>query len=69
MGKAGWPLVMEKSGKSYFSSGSGKSQGILQNGQGNLKYRKKKRRVKSKNFLVLAQKCLAVAGILSILSD
>ena len=34
----GWPLVREKSGKFYFSSRSGKSLGILQNGQGNLKY-------------------------------
>ena len=37
----GWPLVREKSGKSYFSSRSGKSRGILQNGQGNFKCQEK----------------------------
>ena len=33
--ESGWPLVREKSGKFDFSSRSGKSQGILQIGQGN----------------------------------
>ena len=33
----GWPLVREKSGKFDFSSRSGKSQRILQIGQGNFK--------------------------------
>ena len=32
---SGCPPVREKSGKFGFSSRSGKSQGILQNGQGN----------------------------------
>ena len=34
----GWPLVREKSGKFDFSSRSGKSQGILQIGQGIFEY-------------------------------
>ena len=36
--QTGWPLVREKSGKFDFSSRSGKSQRILQTGQGNFKY-------------------------------
>ena len=36
----------------------------MQNGQGNFKYQKVME--KSGNFLILAQNCLAVAGILSI---
>ena len=53
----GWPLVTEWSRKFYFSSRSGKSWGILQNGQGNTKIV----REKSENFLILTQNCLAVA--------
>ena len=60
--------MREMSGKYYFCTRSGKSQGIqvLQNCLGNFKYQD---REKSGNFLILAQNCLAVAGILSILSD
>ena len=43
---AGWPLVREKSGKFDFSSRSGKSQGILQIGQGNFKYQETQGKVK-----------------------
>ena len=42
---AGWPLVREKSGKFDFSSRSGKSQGILQIGQGNFKYQENQGKV------------------------
>ena len=35
---SGWPLFREKSGKFDFSSRSGKSQRILQIGQGNFRY-------------------------------
>ena len=42
----GWPLVSEKSGKFYFSSRSGKSQGILQIGQGNFKYQESQGKVR-----------------------
>ena len=48
----GHPLVREKSGIFYFSSRSVKSQGILQNVQGNFKYEEK-----SGKFLILAQTC------------
>ena len=66
---SGWPLVRENSGKSYFSSRPGKSQGILKNGQGNFKYIcTKKIREQSGNFLILVQNCLVFAGILSICS-
>ena len=41
----GWPLVREKSGKFDFSSRSGKSQGILQIGQGNFKYQESQGKV------------------------
>ena len=60
------PLVREKSGKFDISSRSGKSQGILQDSQRNVKSQE---RDKSGNILNLAQNCLAVACILSILSD
>ena len=46
-------LVRNKSGKFDFSSGSGKSQGILQIGQGNFKYQES--REKSGNFIILVQ--------------
>ena len=36
----------EKSGKFYFSARSGKSQGILQIGQGNLKYQESQRKIR-----------------------
>ena len=42
----GWPLVREKSGKFDFSSRSGKSQGILQIGQGNFKYQESEGKVR-----------------------
>ena len=42
----GWPLVREKSGKFDFSSRSGKSQGILQIGQGNFKYQESQGKVR-----------------------
>ena len=56
----GCPLVRKCQGNFIFLHG----QGILQNGQGNFKYQKK-----SGNFLILAQNCLTVVGILSLLSD
>ena len=59
--KAFQPLVSEKSGHFYFSSRSGKYQGILQNGQGNFKYQEIGE--KSRNFLILAQNCLDVQVI------
>ena len=43
---SGWPLVREKSGKFDFSSRSGKSQGILQIGQGNFKYQESQGKVR-----------------------
>ena len=43
---AGWPLVRKKSGKFDFSSRSGKSQGILQIGQGNFKYQESQVKVR-----------------------
>ena len=43
---AGWPLVREKSGKFDFSSRPGKSQGILQIGQGNFKYQESQGKVR-----------------------
>ena len=43
--KTGWPLVREKSGKFDFSSRSGKSQGILQIGQGIFKYQESQGKV------------------------
>ena len=43
--KTGWPLVREKSGKFDFSSMSGKSQGILQIGQGIFKYQENQGKV------------------------
>ena len=61
---SGWPRVREKSVKFYFSSRSGKSQEILQNGQGNLI--QKKFSEKSGNFIILGQNCLAVTNILFI---
>ena len=60
---SGSPLIRKKSGGFYFSLRLGKSQRIWQNGQGNLKKNKKE------NFLIFAQNYLAMAGILSILSD
>ena len=42
----GWPLVREKSGKFDFSSRSGKSQGILQIGQGDFKYQESRGKVR-----------------------
>ena len=42
----GWPLVRQKSGKFDFSSGSGKSQGILQLDQGNFKYQESQGKVR-----------------------
>ena len=42
---SGWPLVREKSEKFDFSSRSGKSQGILQVGQGNFKYQESQGKV------------------------
>ena len=42
----GWPLVRKKSGKSDFSSRSGKSQGILQIGQGNFKYQESQEKIR-----------------------
>ena len=42
---AGWPLVREKSGKFVSSLRSGKSQGILQIGQGNFKYQESQGKV------------------------
>ena len=59
--KAFQPLVSEKSGHFDFSSRSGKYQGILQNGQENFKYQEIGE--KSRNFLILAQNCLAVQVI------
>ena len=41
----GWPLLREKSGKFNFSSRSGKSKGILQIGQGNIKYQESQGKV------------------------
>ena len=44
--KPGWLLIMEKSGKFDFSSRSGKSQGILQIGQGNFIYQESQGKVR-----------------------
>ena len=41
-----WPQIREKSGKFDFSSRSGKSQGILQIGQGNLIYQESQGKVR-----------------------
>ena len=49
---AGWRLVREKSRKSYFSSRSGKSQGILQIGQGNFKYQESQGKVREFRYFV-----------------
>ena len=56
-----------KVGEVLFSSRSGKSQGILHNGQENLKYQNIQEKVMK--FPSYGQNCLAVAGILSILRD
>ena len=65
---SGWPLVRKKSGKSYFPSRTGKSQGICKMVTWAI-LNTKKVREKSRNFLILAKNCLAVAGNLSILND
>ena len=51
--RTGWPLVRETSGKLEFSSRSGKSQGILQIGQGIFKYQESQGKVRE--FIILAQ--------------
>ena len=61
--KTGWPLVREKSGKFDFSSRSGKSQGILQIGQGNFKYQESQGKVRE--FHKFWPKICVVAGILT----
>ena len=63
-----WPLVREKSGKFYFSSRSGKTQGILQIGQGNFKYQESHGKVREfHNFDYL--KCEKVLIIFLSLSS
>ena len=42
----GWPLVREKSRNFDLSSRSGKSQGILQIGQGNFRYQESQGKVR-----------------------
>ena len=58
-----WPLVREKSGKFDFSSMSGKSQGILQIGQGIFKPRK------SGNFIIWTKNIWVVASVVPIVAS